>query len=174
MRSATRGARASRSANTATVGQHLRQHRRGLREDYRARPQERLEQGHHRPPHRPQQCHPRLRADRHLRQPGGSVQQIASNHIHNIWAQRLFSGAEMAGIKFHAAIDVRIEHNRIHTCGGLWMDWMAQGTRITRNLCYDNTAPTVPRGGPRAVSRGQQPVPVPGSAARPCPRAEPT
>ena len=23
---------------------------------------------------------------------------------------------------------------------GLWMDWMAQGTRITGNLCYDNTS----------------------------------
>ncbi len=46
----------------------------------------------------------------------------------------------MAGIKLHAAIDVLIKNNRIHNAGrGLWMDWMAQGTRITGNLCYDNT-----------------------------------
>jgi hypothetical protein len=71
---------------------------------------------------------------------GGVFSQIISNHIYNIWAHRLFSGAEMAGIKLHAAIDVRIEHNRIHNAGlGIWMDWMAQGTRITRNLCYDNS-----------------------------------
>jgi hypothetical protein len=46
----------------------------------------------------------------------------------------------MAGIKIHAAIDVEISRNRIYrTCRGLWMDWMAQGTRITGNLCYDNS-----------------------------------
>ena len=46
----------------------------------------------------------------------------------------------MAGIKLHGAIDVVIRHNRIHNAGrGLWMDWMAQGTRITGNLLYDNT-----------------------------------
>jgi len=46
----------------------------------------------------------------------------------------------MGGIKIHAAIDTLIARNRIHNTGrALWMDWMAQGTRITRNLCYDNT-----------------------------------
>jgi hypothetical protein len=46
----------------------------------------------------------------------------------------------MGGIKLHAAIDVLIKNNRIHNAGrGMWMDWMAQGTRITGNLCYDNT-----------------------------------
>lgn len=71
---------------------------------------------------------------------GAVFSQIVSNHIYNIWARRLFTGAEMAGIKIHAAIDTRIEHNRIHHAGlGIWMDWMAQGTRITGNLCYENT-----------------------------------
>jgi hypothetical protein len=33
-----------------------------------------------------------------------------------------------------------IKNNRIHNAGrGMWMDWMAQGTRITGNLCYDNS-----------------------------------
>lgn len=71
---------------------------------------------------------------------GAVFSQITNNHIYNIWAKRQFTGAEMAGIKLHAAIDVLIQHNRIHHAGrGLWMDWMAQGTRITGNLCYDNT-----------------------------------
>ncbi len=70
---------------------------------------------------------------------GAVFSQITGNHIYNIWARRLFTGAEMGGIKIHASIDLRIEHNRIHNAGrGLWMDWMAQGTRITGNLCYDN------------------------------------
>jgi hypothetical protein len=71
---------------------------------------------------------------------GAVFSQIVSNHIYNIWVERQFTGAEMAGIKIHAAIDVLIQHNRIHHAGlGMWMDWMAQGTRITRNLCYDNS-----------------------------------
>jgi hypothetical protein len=71
---------------------------------------------------------------------GAVFSQIYDNHIYNIWAKRQFTGAEMAGIKLHAAIDVVIRHNRIHNAGrGLWMDWMAQGTRITGNLLYDNT-----------------------------------
>jgi hypothetical protein len=45
----------------------------------------------------------------------------------------------MAGIKFHAAIDTRIVHNRIHHAGrGIWFDWMTQGTHVSRNLFYDN------------------------------------
>ena len=46
----------------------------------------------------------------------------------------------MAGIKFHGAIDVQISRNHIYrTCRGLWLDWMAQGTHISRNLFHDNT-----------------------------------
>jgi hypothetical protein len=71
---------------------------------------------------------------------GAAFSQISSNHIFNIWAKRQFIGAEMGGIKLHAAIDVLIKNNRIHHAGrGLWMDWMAQGTRITGNLCYGNS-----------------------------------
>lgn len=71
---------------------------------------------------------------------GAVFSQITNNHIYNIWAKRQFTGAEMAGIKLHAAIDVLIKNNRIHNAGrGLWMDWMAQGTRITGNLLYDNS-----------------------------------
>ncbi len=46
----------------------------------------------------------------------------------------------MAGIKFHAAIDTLIANNHIYnTCLGLWLDWMAQGTRVARNLFHDNS-----------------------------------
>jgi hypothetical protein len=71
---------------------------------------------------------------------GAAFSQITNNHIYNIWAKRQFTGAEMGGIKLHAAIDVLIQHNRIHHAGrGMWMDWMAQGTRISGNLCYENS-----------------------------------
>ena len=71
---------------------------------------------------------------------GGVFSQITGNHIHDIWTKRLFSGAEIAGIKIHGAIDMQIIDNRIHNAGrGIWMDWMAQGTRVSRNLLYDNT-----------------------------------
>ncbi len=71
---------------------------------------------------------------------GAAFSQITGNHIYNIWTKRLFTGAEIAGIKIHASIDMLIQGNRIHHAGrGLWMDWMAQGVRITRNVCYQNT-----------------------------------
>ena len=64
---------------------------------------------------------------------------VTGNTIHDIHVRRLFTGAEMAGIKFHAAIDTEISRNHIYrTCRGLWLDWMAQGTRVTRNLFHDN------------------------------------
>lgn len=71
---------------------------------------------------------------------GAIFSQITDNHIYNIWSKRQFEGAEMAGIKIHAAIDALIKGNRIHSSGrGIWLDWMAQGARVTGNLCYDNS-----------------------------------
>ena len=64
---------------------------------------------------------------------------VTGNTIHDIHVRQLFTGAEMAGIKFHAAIDVEISRNHIYrTCRGLWLDWMAQGTRVSGNLFHDN------------------------------------
>lgn len=64
---------------------------------------------------------------------------VENNTIHDIHVRRLFSGEEMAGIKFHGAIDVEIKHNHIYrTVRGIWLDWMAQGTRVTGNLFHDN------------------------------------
>lgn len=70
---------------------------------------------------------------------GAIFSQIEKNNIYNISVKHLFGGAEIAGIKFHAAIDVLIKNNRLSRCGrGLWLDWMAQGTQVTGNLFYDN------------------------------------
>ena len=70
---------------------------------------------------------------------GAAFSEITHNTIHDIHVRRTFTGAEMAGIKFHGAIDVQISRNRIYrTCRGLWLDWMAQGTRVSKNLFYQN------------------------------------
>jgi alpha-L-arabinofuranosidase len=70
---------------------------------------------------------------------GCSFSKVTGNEIHDIHVHRLFSGAEMAGIKFHGAIDVEISHNHIHhTTLGVWLDWMAQGAHLTGNLLHDN------------------------------------
>jgi len=70
---------------------------------------------------------------------GCAFSTVTGNVIHDIHVRRLFTGAEMAGIKFHGAIDTEISHNHIYrTCRGIWLDWMAQGTRVTRNLLHDN------------------------------------
>jgi hypothetical protein len=71
---------------------------------------------------------------------GPAFSLVAGNHVHDVWTKRLFAGAEIGGIKFHGAIDAVIRNNHLHNVGrGLWMDWMTQGTRISGNLCYDNT-----------------------------------
>lgn len=71
---------------------------------------------------------------------GAAFSTIENNHIYNIYTKRQFSGAEIGGIKFHAAVDAQIKNNRIHNCGrGLWLDWMTQGTRVSCNLFYDHS-----------------------------------
>lgn len=70
---------------------------------------------------------------------GAVFSTVTGNTVHDIYVRRLFSGAEIAGIKFHAAIDVEIGNNRIFRAyRGLWLDWMAQGTRLKGNLFHDN------------------------------------
>ena len=67
---------------------------------------------------------------------------IEDNHIHHINNMMELGGAEIAGIKLHAAIDVIFRRNHIHDCTmGIWCDWEAQGTRITQNLLYNNQRP---------------------------------
>ncbi|MGD0538021.1 MAG: carbohydrate-binding protein [Verrucomicrobiota bacterium] len=75
---------------------------------------------------------------------GAAFCTVTGNTIHDIHVRRLFSGAEMAGIKFHGAIDTTIRGNHIYrTCLGLWLDWMAQGTRVSGNLFHDNAGQDV-------------------------------
>ena len=67
---------------------------------------------------------------------------IEDNHIHNINNMQQLGGAEISGIKLHAAIDVVMRRNHIHhSTMGIWCDWQAQGTRITQNFLHDNHAP---------------------------------
>lgn len=59
--------------------------------------------------------------------------------IYNIHHKRIRHGAEVAGIKLHAALDTQIRENVIYSCyRALWLDWQAQGTRISRNVFFDN------------------------------------
>ncbi len=67
---------------------------------------------------------------------------ITGNTIYDICSREWLMGAERAGIKFHGAVDVQITHNHIYrTCLGIWLDWMAQGTHVSRNLFDDNFGP---------------------------------
>ncbi len=73
---------------------------------------------------------------------GGVFSTIEDCHIHDICNSQQLGGAETAGIKLHAAIDVTIRRNHIHNCiMGVWLDWEAQGARITQNLMHDNQKP---------------------------------
>lgn len=73
---------------------------------------------------------------------GGVFSLIEDNHIHNINNKQNLAGAEIGGIKMHAAIDVVFRRNHIHHCTrGIWLDWQAQGTRVTQNFFHDNTVP---------------------------------
>ncbi|MDC7286740.1 right-handed parallel beta-helix repeat-containing protein [Blautia schinkii] len=73
---------------------------------------------------------------------GGVFSIIEDNHIHHINNKQDLAGAEIGGIKMHAAIDVIYRRNHIHHCTrGLWLDWQAQGTRVTKNLFHDNFPP---------------------------------
>lgn len=66
--------------------------------------------------------------------------EIYGNEIYRIGVKREYFGWEIAGIKFHAAIDVQIRNNYIHHCTeGLWLDWQAQGTRVSSNI-FDKNA----------------------------------
>jgi hypothetical protein len=72
---------------------------------------------------------------------GGIFSAIENNTIFNIYTKRQWAGAEIAGIKIHGAIDMIIKNNRLKNCArGIWLDWMAQGTRVTANLLCDNTS----------------------------------
>ncbi|MBQ2991339.1 MAG: right-handed parallel beta-helix repeat-containing protein [Clostridia bacterium] len=73
---------------------------------------------------------------------GAVFSLIEHNHIHHINNMQELGGAEISGIKLHAAIDVTIRRNHIHHCTmGVWCDWEPQGTRISQNLLHHNERP---------------------------------
>ena len=73
---------------------------------------------------------------------GGVFSTIEDCHIHHICNSQQLGGAETAGIKLHAGIDVTIRRNHIHhSIMGVWLDWEAQGARISQNLMHDNRRP---------------------------------
>lgn len=73
---------------------------------------------------------------------GGAFSVIEDNHIHRINNKHDLEGAEIAGIKLHAAIDTQIKRNHIDHCTrGIWLDWEDQGTRVTQNFLHDNVPP---------------------------------
>mgnify|MGYP000579759405 CR=1 FL=1 len=61
---------------------------------------------------------------------------IEDNHIHNINNMQQLGGAEISGIKLHAAIDVVMRRNHIHhSTMGIWCDWQAQGPGSPKIFC---------------------------------------
>ncbi len=71
---------------------------------------------------------------------GGVFSLIEDNHIHHINVKHNLAGAEIGGIKMHAAIDCVFRRNHIHHCTrGMWLDWQAQGTRVTQCLFHNNS-----------------------------------
>ena len=58
---------------------------------------------------------------------GAVFSTIEDCEIHDICTSAQLGGAETAGIKLHAAIDVTIRRNHIHhSIMGVWLDWQAQ------------------------------------------------
>ncbi|MHC4282228.1 MAG: right-handed parallel beta-helix repeat-containing protein [Planctomycetota bacterium] len=67
---------------------------------------------------------------------------IEGNTICDIAMRGWIGGPDVAGLKLLASHDTIISHNHIYRCGavgGIWLDWMAQGTRVTGNLLHDNS-----------------------------------
>ena len=76
---------------------------------------------------------------------------IENNLIEDINVGDEMGGYETGGIKLHDAVDVTIRNNvirRVHAgfragkgeYAGIWIDWGAQGTRVTGNIVYDMTS----------------------------------
>ena len=70
---------------------------------------------------------------------------IEGNLIEDINVRKQFGGYESGGMKLHHAVDVVVRNNivrRVHAgmggqYVGIWIDWGAQGARVTGNIVYD-------------------------------------
>ena len=72
---------------------------------------------------------------------GGVFSTIEGNTIHDICMLGWIGGPDVAGLKLLGSNDVLIKKNHIYRCGGIagiWLDWMAQGVRVSGNLLHDN------------------------------------
>ena len=71
---------------------------------------------------------------------GGAFSTIEDCDISYCYWKKPYRGEEMGCIKLHAAIDVTIARCRLHHSNyyGIWLDWMAQGTRIVGNRMWAN------------------------------------
>lgn len=70
---------------------------------------------------------------------GAAYSSITGNTIYDIYTNRSFYGAEMGGIKLHGAIDTEIKGNNVtNSFIGIWLDWMAQGTKVSGNKLSGN------------------------------------
>ena len=73
---------------------------------------------------------------------GAIFSTIEGNTICEIAQRGWINGPDAAGLKLLASHDTLIKDNHIYRCGavgGIWLDWMAQGTRVTGNLLHDNS-----------------------------------
>jgi alpha-L-arabinofuranosidase len=73
---------------------------------------------------------------------GGIFSTIENNTICDIAVRGWIGGPDVAGLKLLGSNDVVIRNNHIYRCGavgGIWLDWMAQGTRVTGNLLHENS-----------------------------------
>jgi len=73
---------------------------------------------------------------------GGIFSTIEGNTICDIAVRGWIGGPDVAGLKLLGSHDTLISGNHIYRCsgqGGIWLDWMAQGTRVTANLLHDNS-----------------------------------
>mgnify|MGYP002239016260 FL=1 len=71
---------------------------------------------------------------------GSAFCRIEHNHVHHIALKREFFGWEVAGIKFHAALDTVIANNNIHDCSAGRCGWIGRrrAHASTRNVFHDN------------------------------------
>ncbi|MBT3192969.1 MAG: DUF1565 domain-containing protein [Verrucomicrobia bacterium] len=72
---------------------------------------------------------------------GGIFSTIEGNTICDITVQGWIDGHDTGGLKLLGSHDVIIRNNHIyrtHGRAGIWIDWMAQGARVTGNLLHDN------------------------------------
>ncbi len=70
---------------------------------------------------------------------GAVFSEIYGNRIHHIHHKQPYHGAEVSGIKLHASLETQIHDNVFYSCyRAVWFDWQAQGTHLSRNVCFDN------------------------------------